>query len=402
MVSLLKAWWGDAATARERLLLRLPAAHRRRPLPLRDDAQDARRRRARACSASGRIRPSARPTRKLMRLALAKLEWLVVRDFQPTESALFWKDSPEHESGEVRAEDIQTEVFFLPAPRTPRRTATSPTRSGCCSGTGRRSSRPATRARSFTGSTTCAGRSAEKLAGSTEAAGPSDPRLDLGLPAPGTARRARRAGRAPGDQRQRPRRAASLTTTSSRTTGRRLRLLDPRRHLQGRRQPVGAQAAGPGTELDRASSGAGRGPRTSGSSTTGPRPTPTASRGPSASGTCGGTPRRRSGPASGTRRTSRRPRRRTSSPKTMPRRSRRSAGDKPFILHPDGRGWLYAPSGLVDGPLPDALRARGEPVRESALPPAAESHPTGVPAARESLPPPGAHRCSRMCSPPIG
>ncbi len=28
------------------------------------------------------------------------------------------------------------------------------------------------------------------------------------------------------------------------------------------------------------------------------------------------------------------------------------AGDKPFILHPDGRGWLYAPTGLVDGPLP--------------------------------------------------
>ena len=28
------------------------------------------------------------------------------------------------------------------------------------------------------------------------------------------------------------------------------------------------------------------------------------------------------------------------------------SGDKPFLLHPDGRGWLYAPSGLVDGPLP--------------------------------------------------
>ena len=36
--SLLKAWWGDAATARERLLLRPPAAHHRRPLDLPDDA----------------------------------------------------------------------------------------------------------------------------------------------------------------------------------------------------------------------------------------------------------------------------------------------------------------------------------------------------------------------------
>jgi formate dehydrogenase major subunit len=49
-----------------------------------------------------------------MRQALRKLDWLVVRDFQPVESATFWQDSPEHESGEVRAQDIQTEVFFLP------------------------------------------------------------------------------------------------------------------------------------------------------------------------------------------------------------------------------------------------------------------------------------------------
>jgi formate dehydrogenase major subunit len=28
------------------------------------------------------------------------------------------------------------------------------------------------------------------------------------------------------------------------------------------------------------------------------------------------------------------------------------AGDAPFIMKPDGRGWLYAPTGLKDGPLP--------------------------------------------------
>src|SRR5204863_57553 len=27
-------------------------------------------------------------------------------------------------------------------------------------------------------------------------------------------------------------------------------------------------------------------------------------------------------------------------------------GDAPFIMHPDGLGWLYVPSGLKDGPLP--------------------------------------------------
>jgi len=28
------------------------------------------------------------------------------------------------------------------------------------------------------------------------------------------------------------------------------------------------------------------------------------------------------------------------------------AGDKPFIMHPDGFGWIWVPSGLKDGPLP--------------------------------------------------
>src|SRR4029079_8964623 len=28
------------------------------------------------------------------------------------------------------------------------------------------------------------------------------------------------------------------------------------------------------------------------------------------------------------------------------------AGDTPFLMEADGRGWLFAPSGVVDGPLP--------------------------------------------------
>ena len=27
-------------------------------------------------------------------------------------------------------------------------------------------------------------------------------------------------------------------------------------------------------------------------------------------------------------------------------------GDAPFIMHPDGVGWIWVPSGLMDGPLP--------------------------------------------------
>src|SRR5204862_1087796 len=49
------------------------------------------------------------------RLALAKLDWLVVRDLVEVETAAFWYDSPEIESGELKTEEIPTEVFFLPA-----------------------------------------------------------------------------------------------------------------------------------------------------------------------------------------------------------------------------------------------------------------------------------------------
>jgi formate dehydrogenase major subunit len=51
----------------------------------------------------------------LQREALRKLDWLVVRDFQLTETADFWREAPEIERGEVKSKDIGTEVFFFPA-----------------------------------------------------------------------------------------------------------------------------------------------------------------------------------------------------------------------------------------------------------------------------------------------
>ncbi len=51
----------------------------------------------------------------LHRKALRKLDWLVVRDFTLIETAEFWRTAPEIDRGEVRTEDIQTEVFFFPA-----------------------------------------------------------------------------------------------------------------------------------------------------------------------------------------------------------------------------------------------------------------------------------------------
>jgi formate dehydrogenase major subunit len=52
---------------------------------------------------------------KAHRLGLSRLEWLVVRDVIEIESAAFWYDSPEVESGELKPEEIPTEIFFLPA-----------------------------------------------------------------------------------------------------------------------------------------------------------------------------------------------------------------------------------------------------------------------------------------------
>ena len=52
---------------------------------------------------------------RMQRLGLANLDWLVVRDLVMIESATFWKDGPEIETGEMATDDIGTEVFFLPA-----------------------------------------------------------------------------------------------------------------------------------------------------------------------------------------------------------------------------------------------------------------------------------------------
>ena len=51
----------------------------------------------------------------LHRKGLRQLDWLVVRDFAILETAEFWRNAPEIDRGEVRPEDIRTEVFFMPA-----------------------------------------------------------------------------------------------------------------------------------------------------------------------------------------------------------------------------------------------------------------------------------------------
>jgi len=52
---------------------------------------------------------------RFQRKALANLDWMVVRDYFETETAAFWRNSPEIKSNELKTSDIKTEVFFLPA-----------------------------------------------------------------------------------------------------------------------------------------------------------------------------------------------------------------------------------------------------------------------------------------------
>ncbi len=142
VVSLLKAWFGDAATKENDWCYDyLPDAHGR-PLTHEHRRRHGRRQ-VKGYFVMGENPVVGSMNGALQRKGLRQLDWLVVRDFQLIETAEFWRDAPEIERGEVRPEDIGTEVFFFPAARTPKKTAASPIRSGCCNGITRRSSRRA-------------------------------------------------------------------------------------------------------------------------------------------------------------------------------------------------------------------------------------------------------------------
>ena len=61
---------------------------------------------------------------KLERKALSRLKWLVVRDMVESETASFWYDSPETETGELNPDTIATEVFLFPAAGTAEKSGT--------------------------------------------------------------------------------------------------------------------------------------------------------------------------------------------------------------------------------------------------------------------------------------
>lgn len=114
LVSLLKAYWGDAANAENDFcfdyLPRLTGSH--------STYETTTAQLEGVCKGYfliGENPAVGNANSKLMRLGMAGLDWLVVRDFSLIESATWWRDGPETETGELRTEDIRTEVFFLPA-----------------------------------------------------------------------------------------------------------------------------------------------------------------------------------------------------------------------------------------------------------------------------------------------
>ena len=114
VTSLLKAWWGEAATEdndfRFNHLPRIDGDHSNYVTMARMlDGE------VKGFFAVGQNPAVGSANGKLNRLAMSKLEWLVVRDTVEVESASFWRDSPEVETGELSPESVATEVFFLPA-----------------------------------------------------------------------------------------------------------------------------------------------------------------------------------------------------------------------------------------------------------------------------------------------
>ena len=202
---------------------------------------------------------------KMQRLGLAHLKWLVVRDLNLIESATFWKDSPEIETGELSTTEIDTEVFFFPA-------AAHVEKDGSFTQTQRmlqwhhKAVEPPGR---------CAERPAVLLPPRARSSGtgwptpPTDrdrPLLDLTWDYPGgRARRGLRRGGAAGDQRLAPdRRDAGQplkTFTEMKDDGSTARrLLDLHRGLRRRCQPAppGADPAGSSPGWRRSGAGPGR------------------------------------------------------------------------------------------------------------------------------------------------
>lgn len=128
-VSLMKSWYGDNATRKNNwcfdYLPRVTGDHSHFGywLDMQDGKMDG-------LFIMGQNPAVGASNARLQRTAMSKLKWLVVRDLVEVESASWWYNSPEVERGELKPEDIATEVFLFPA-------AGSAEKDGCMTNTQR-------------------------------------------------------------------------------------------------------------------------------------------------------------------------------------------------------------------------------------------------------------------------
>jgi formate dehydrogenase major subunit len=114
VVSLLKAWYGEAATSSNDycydLLPKLTGDHSQLPMTLAmvDGV-------VKGQFVLGQNPVVGAVNSDLVERGLAKLDWLVVRDFAMTETGDFWQKGRLVQRGELRPQDIGTEIFFLPS-----------------------------------------------------------------------------------------------------------------------------------------------------------------------------------------------------------------------------------------------------------------------------------------------
>src|SRR5215212_5260497 len=113
-VSMLKAYWGDAATAANDYcydyIPRLTGDHGTYRTVL--DMIDGK---VKGYFLIGQNPAVGSAHGRAQRLGMANLDWLVVRDLFEIESASFWRNSPEVETGEIVPGECRTEVFLMPA-----------------------------------------------------------------------------------------------------------------------------------------------------------------------------------------------------------------------------------------------------------------------------------------------
>jgi formate dehydrogenase major subunit len=114
MVSLLRAWYGDTIDPRGewnyQFIPKIMGDHSQEPmmLAIRDGT-------IRGLLLIGQNPVIGGHNTHMIRKALPNLEWMVVREIFENETASYWYRSPEVTSGDLRPQDIKTEIFLMPA-----------------------------------------------------------------------------------------------------------------------------------------------------------------------------------------------------------------------------------------------------------------------------------------------